>query len=224
MALSCNIQTTTRVDRTTKPNSPGVSSPPPPPYDYVVNNNDNQKHVTTIPDDPWLHRMTSLDETMKQMRDALQDTQAMMYETKARLSRLESSLERIAAFEPSSSPSSSIDLNRINNSLEQLIEQAQASLRSRVSLSDPTWMSVHRSTSMPELTTRFIMNRRRSSEPQNIHPKQTVSKYNAHNRQKTNNGKTTTISSSTFRSTPSPPPLLSSPSSLPYHTYLINTY
>lgn len=111
MALSCNIQTTTRVDRTTKPNSPGVSSPPPPPYDYVVNNNDNQKHVTTIPDDPWLHRvsikycldelynrtncksfffvlqMTSLDETMKQMRDALQDTQAMMYETKARLSR-----------------------------------------------------------------------------------------------------------------------------------------
>lgn len=94
-------------------------------------------------------------------------------------------MERIAAFEPSSSPSSSIDLNRINNSLEQLIEQAQASLRSRVSLSDPTWMSVHRSTSMPELTTRFIMNRRRSSEPQNIHPKQTVSKYNAHNRQKT---------------------------------------
>lgn len=47
------------------------------------------------------------------------------------------------------------DLGRISQSLQQLIEQAQTSLKTRMAIRDPTCMTVHRSVSCPQLTAVF---------------------------------------------------------------------
>ncbi|KAI9250484.1 hypothetical protein BDA99DRAFT_608354 [Phascolomyces articulosus] len=184
---------------------------PPPSYHDVIST--SRKH-----DDPWLARMNSLDETVVEMRRAVQDTHYMMkniqnkFETtksqilfqqqqqqqrKQPTSLSEKRLRSSKSFSSSSFSSDENDtiinnykknllttnidqhhhhdadaddeqeedddeeddssatdgLDRIAESLQQLIEQAQSSLKSRLAIRDRSYGSMmHRSNSCPQMS------------------------------------------------------------------------
>ncbi|KAI7853094.1 hypothetical protein BDC45DRAFT_570612 [Circinella umbellata] len=177
---------------------------PPPSYHYAVST--SRKN-----DDAWLARMSSLDETVLEMRRAVQDTQYMMKDIQNKYQKStnetlyqQSSLskKRLKTSKSFSSSSYSFpddavtinnnendiknnftpiaidndndsennneegedeqeenntdDLDRIAQSLQQLIDQAQSSLKSKLAIRDRSYGSMlHRSNSCPQISTVF---------------------------------------------------------------------
>ncbi|KAI7875606.1 hypothetical protein K492DRAFT_210839 [Lichtheimia hyalospora FSU 10163] len=141
------------------------SASPPPPYDDAVR------------EDAW---PATIDQTLMHMEKAVENTQDMLQRMKGNLSHfhhtsqaLIDNLERSTRdgeHNESDNESDNDDLGRISQSLQQLIEQAQTSLKTRMAIRDPTCMTVHRSVSCPQLTTVFDEQQhpRRQSTPDEL--------------------------------------------------------
>ncbi|KAI8140481.1 hypothetical protein BJV82DRAFT_671559 [Fennellomyces sp. T-0311] len=130
---------------------------PPPSYNYAVST--SRKH-----DDPWLSRMNSLDETVLEMRRVVQETQSMMMEMQTRFQTANRLLLEPSKSDPHDSKQEDDDsLDRITESLQQLIEQAQISLKTKMTIRDKSTM-MSRSNSCPHMSTIYSSEQRRQSE------------------------------------------------------------